>query len=485
MIENRGLLKLSGKDYTEFKNLETLRKALTATPEGDSREEFQVYRDAHDYVLIPKFLKAVPNAGHTLDYPSVRSEWGRPLVWNGKYPLKDYQAVAIEQILAAWTSTSGALLRADCGTGKTVMALNAVSRWEPKCVVILVDQNNIAKQWKERIDQFLPGSSCSIYGGDFEDIDRARDDQALFKVVLAQSLMRRDWIDDPIACTVLIVDEAHVFSAPCFASSITNINFGYSLALTATPERKDKLTWVFTAILGDTVVNVSAASNLADVHIVKIPKYSDKVTRYKMWWCKRQKMSTWENKCPQCSLWHLYPNCGGITPKTDRVILIDLIKELANSEEFDTTLKQVITTMQKKKRQVMVFSHLREHLKRLHAWACDQFGEANCGIYIGSMKKSEKAKRDAAMGRQLTFCTYGIANKALDVPHKDTAILATPISDVRQAKGRVERFSSNKPTPIIIDFDVPNVDILRGLLFKRIKTYKQAGNNLRSVVERT
>ena len=486
MIENVGLIRLSGEHYDSFLKSRDVREKLTAKADNESGSTFPVYREnlTKRYVLIPKFFAAIPGGMEPFRFPVARVGWGKLLSWNDKFPLKDYQQEAVDKLLQAWTVKSGALLRADCGTGKTVMALNAVSRWEPGCVVILVDQNNIAKQWKERIEQFLPGSVCKIFGGEFEDIDTCRKDQSVFKIVLAQSLMRRDWLDEQLLCTILVVDEAHVFSAPCFAGSIANIHFGYSLALTATPERKDNLTWVFTSILGDTIVDVSAASNLGDVHIIQVPHFSDSISRYRVWWCKREKMTTWENKCTGCHLYHLYPNCGGKLPATDRMILVDLIKEFAMSEEYQNVLKPVIATMYRKKRQVMVFSHLREHLKLLYSWACHEFGENACGIYMGSAKKSDKAKRDEAMGKQITFCTYGIANKALDVPHKDTAILSTPISDVRQAKGRVERFAANKPVPVIIDFSVPNVDIFRGLLNKRIKTYKQAGNTIRYAVER-
>ena len=476
MIENRGLLKLTGQDYQRFIGNPDLVNLLTAKSEDS--EGFQVFKTNTDkeYALIPKFLSAVPGKFPDIPYQETACQWGRILEWNDTFPLKDYQKDAVEKIINLWTLKSGALLRADCGTGKTVMALNAVSKWEPSCVVVLVDQNNIAKQWMDRINQFLPGCAVSIFGGDFKDIDKAKTDGALFKIILAQSLMRRDWVDDPILCTILLVDEAHVFSAPCFAGSIMNINFGYSLALTATPERKDKLDWVFSSILGDQRVDVAAASNLADVYVIEVPEFKDTINRYRVWWCKREKRSTWEHKCTGCHLWHLYPECGGKLRPTDRTILIDLIKTFVGNEEYDKVLKSAITMTVKKKRQIMVFSHLREHLKSLYSWACDQFGEANVGIYMGTARKADKDKRDVAMSRQLTFCTYGIANKALDVPHKDAAIFATPISDIRQAKGRVERFYKNKPVPVIIDFSVPNVDIFRGMFMRRIKTYKQSGN---------
>ena len=263
MIENVGLLKLSGDHYDDFLRSKPLQDKLTARADNESGTVFPVYKEnaTKRYVLIPKFLSAV-GVTEPFKYPAARVGWGKILKWNDAFPLKDYQADAVDKLLQTWTIKSGALLRADCGTGKTVMALNAVSKWEPECVVILVDQNNIAKQWKERVEQFLPESSCKIFGGEFEDIDNCRKDTSLFKIVLAQSLMRRDWLDDQLACTILVVDEAHVFSAPCFAGSIANIHFGYSLALTATPERKDKLTWVFNSILGDAVIDVSAASNL-------------------------------------------------------------------------------------------------------------------------------------------------------------------------------------------------------------------------------
>jgi len=436
---------------------------------SESRDYSVLKAERPGVFLCPKFL--TDNSAESLIVKKIKPGKSYPT----KFTLKPHQKEPVQITVKTLVKNTGALLQAPCGSGKTVMALSVAASLGLTSVIILVDQVNIAVQWQSSIWAVL-GLRSEIFCADYKQVTDKAVHADGFRIIVAQSLMRQNFVNNPIACDLLIVDEAHVFSAPAFLSSVFNVAFTYSLALTATPDRKDALEWVFQAVLGREIIEATKPSNNARINIVNIKLSTQiKTSDYTMWWCRPKKKSTWLAACASCDLYDLYPKCGGAALYSSgkpRIMMAGLIKRVVFDPDYVAFTKETLASFHKNKRQALIFSHLKEHLRFLYSFAVEAFGEDACGLYIGGALAEDKKNRQDAMTKPLTFCTYSIANKALDVPHKDTAFFTSPISDIRQAKGRVERDVPGKNRPVIIDPVIADIGMFRGMANKRQKTYK-------------
>ena len=111
-------------------------------------------------------------------------------------------------------------------------------------------------------------------------------------------------------------------------------------------------------------------------------------------------------------------------------------------------------------RSVLILTDRREHAYFLH----DVLPES--GLYLGGMKKDELQESSQ---RRIIIGTFSLAQEGLDIPKLDTAVFATPKSDVVQAAGRILRGGSSY-SPVIYDI----VDSgLYGMFKKRCVQYSE------------
>ena len=73
------------------------------------------------------------------------------------------------------------------------------------------------------------------------------------------------------------------------------------------------------------------------------------------------------------------------------------------------------------------------------------------GFYVGgaSSRKKEIELKESET-KDVVFGTYAMAKEGLDIPSLNTLILASPVSDVEQAVGRILR-KEQEVYPIVID----------------------------------
>ena len=494
-VYDRGLLELSPSVWSALKAADAEGR-LTARPKNymDKDIAYEIWYENEGNVLVPRGLSRVPELQAVFGLAGYPEHSGALLpakkygTFSSNIQLKEFQKGPVEDVVTTLLETGGALLRADCGSGKTVMGLEIVHQLgdDISTVLVLVDQINLAEQWQERIAEFMPEVTSAIYGGNNENLDTVREDKAQIKIVVAQSLMRKQWINKPILADLLIVDEAHVFSAPCFCEAIANIGFVYSLALTATPDRKDGLQWIFSWILGDETIEVKNTNTLTPVvYQVHLDQPRFNTGDFRMSWCRRNGKMTWLDNCRQCLHFEKFPfTCGGYLPANrqtnhiqwgDKLNMTSLVQKVTNRDEYLMWLHETTIFLAEKGRKILVFSAFRDLLQSLHALGVQTLGDKAVGLYMGVRSKREEKLRAEALCKQVTYCTYGVANKGLDVPEKDTAIFATPRSDIRQAQGRIERPLTGKPQPIIVDPVHDYIPVLVGMAKKRERLYRQAG----------
>lgn len=443
-----------------------------ATTEGvKARESFNVYLPVPGGVAVPRFSPIVKNLPVVNRSSSAIGAPDEFFTWNASSPLREAQLPGAEKAFETLRDSMGCLIKGDTGSGKTVVGLNMVYRLQPARTLVLVDQLDIAEQWAARAAQFLPNVAI-------EFLMPAAERRAIIKKIglpvtptrgvitigTAQSLYRSTTYtyDNPFVCELLICDEVHVFGAPTFMNAIFKVNYGRSIGLTATDDRKDGLDWVFRQTLGWPIVEFKGEVMTPEVYKLPAPSGSLNPDEWRRAWCRYIRGFTWEAKCKECVFYSMFPNkCGGNLPmsatgkpKWDLLNRAGLVTAWSSLPEYQDWLKNVVDTLMKKRRNTFFFGEGRAFLIAMYTWAVKKYGADKVGIYLGKGGTNDEIdisfQRHDALDKPLTFVTYGVARKALDVKAKDAAVFATPISDARQAAGRVRRSAAGKKKPIII-----------------------------------
>jgi superfamily II DNA or RNA helicase len=82
--------------------------------------------------------------------------------------LRPYQNAIVDKYIKHVGASGGGLLDVDPGKGKTVMALNIISKLQ-KSTLVIVHKSFLLNQWIERIQQFLPGARVGRIQGQIID----------------------------------------------------------------------------------------------------------------------------------------------------------------------------------------------------------------------------------------------------------------------------------------------------------------------------
>jgi len=84
--------------------------------------------------------------------------------------LRPYQNAIVDKYIKHVGPSGGGLLDVDPGKGKTVMALNIISKLQ-KSTLVIVHKSFLLNQWIERIQQFLPGARVGRIQGQIIDTE--------------------------------------------------------------------------------------------------------------------------------------------------------------------------------------------------------------------------------------------------------------------------------------------------------------------------
>jgi len=132
---------------------------------------FPVYRESLLKIYVPRYF-GMERYGSNIENKIAP---GHKIALKFAGELRDYQNVIVDKFLKAATTTNancggGGLLDVDPGKGKTVMALKVIERLAVKTLVV-VHKSFLTNQWKERIEQFLPGARVGTIQGQVFDIE--------------------------------------------------------------------------------------------------------------------------------------------------------------------------------------------------------------------------------------------------------------------------------------------------------------------------
>lgn len=234
-----------------FVNVEGIKNALTFQF-FENREPtlLQLWRETDHHLVVPReFYRAdefgVPMVDcRPLSFPTVNIE--SRIVLDAKRPHLTVQRDA----LAALLSARGGVLELACGLGKTVIALELISRLHVPALIV-VDNTQLLVQWQKEITKFLnvPFEEIGLIGSGVFDWKKPivmGTYQTLAKLAPTFPEEARRWFG------VTIWDEGHHVAAPTFSKSV-DLFYGRRYALTATPERADGLNVIVDFHIGPTI----------------------------------------------------------------------------------------------------------------------------------------------------------------------------------------------------------------------------------------
>ena len=218
------------------------------------------------------------------------------------------------------------------------------------------------------------------------------------------------------------------------------------LGISATVDRKDKLTRVLHMFIGDKIYTEQRDND--DIVCVRAINYvtaDPEFNNVELDFRGNPKYSTMITKL--CTY----------GPRSDFVVGVigDLLKEEPEN-------------------QIMVLCHNRSLLTYLNE-AINHRKLTTVGFYVGGMKQANLQETET---KQIVLATYAMAAEALDIKTLSTLIMITPKTDIIQSVGRILRVKHDNP--IIVDI-VDAHDIFQNQWVQRRRFYKKCNYRIRQV----
>ena len=443
------------KSFLTLKNPEIQKKKAMGFWTGNLKPIIYLYTKKDNNIIIPigclddiwklhsiKEDYVVDFGNHEkIDFPEL------------SFPPYDYQEKAIQAMIKA----KRGILKANCGSGKSICAINIIKRLGYKSLII-VQTMEILNQFKDYCLKVMNLSKEDI------GIIAAGKVEIGSKVTIAlrQTLCKIDLTRYKNEWNTIICDECqNICSNPSqitqYEKILNNLSAEYRISLSATPKRQDGLTNGMIALCGK-IKHEITSEEVADKTIkaviqpiltdYEIPEYAQNVDGT----LDYTKMPT------------------VLAEDKDRnKLILDLLKE--NKDNY-----------------CLVLSVRLIGLRQLH----EQLGE---GLLIDGSQttKTAKKEREEAIEKMRNkeehylFATMQLAKEGLDIKSLNRLFLIAPTKNSNvliQAVGRIERKDTNKQTPVVYDF--VDKDIYYEKAFKSRKTiYKKNGNKILNIFDTT
>lgn len=426
--------------------IKEIEKELTVTPNNfsfmgnnDSDNSFQVFQKSPKKIYMPKFYglskygePEIRKITEGLDMHSNVSFQGS-LRENQLKPVEDFLNTAKNPL------KMGGILQLPPGWGKTVMALYISVQLFKKTLVV-VHKDFLLKQWKERIEQYIPSAKIGI-------IKQAVNTSNGCDIVIAslQTLLSRNFSDNSFG--LVIVDECHHMGAQVFCKALHRMNYQYSLGLSATVQRADGMSKVFKWFLGDIVFKAQRDKDPKSLK-VQLVRFQDDSPVY----CREVRLYN-----GQVNMAKMLNNICEYLPRTRHMVKV--LNEVLKEEPG---------------RNVIILSDRRNHLTQIYNIMMQTgFDGDNMGFYVGGMKQEALIESES---KQILLGTYNMVSEGFDLPKLDTLVMASPKSNVEQSVGRIQRKAACdiENTPLVIDV-IDNFSVFKNQSKKRNAFYKSRG----------
>jgi len=454
---------LGKKGYTIPKSIiskqdeEFLRKDLFVKPVvmgnafgAGENTVFPVFRENANKMYLPRFY-GIQRYG----IPS-KSEIGEGEDIDVSFPkpLRDYQDKIVDVYMKYVNSPicceseqkgNGGILEVPCGRGKTVLALKIISLLKKKTLII-VHKEFLMNQWIDRINEFLPGAKVGKIQGSVFDVE-GND----IVIGMIQTLYDKEYPIETFSCFGLtIIDEVHRIGSEQFSRTLFKTITPYMLGISATVDRKDKLTKVLYMFIGEKIYTEKREDDdLVSVRAIRYQTNDPEFKEVEVDFRGTAKYSTMITKLCEFG------------PRSD--FIIKVIKDLVEEEPDN---------------QIMILCHNRSLLSYLYDGITYR-NIAPVGYYVGGMKQKNLQETET---KQIVLATYAMAAEALDIKSLSTLVMVTPKTDITQSVGRILRVKHENP--IIVDI-VDSHDLFQNQWAQRRRFYKKCNYRIREIDSKT
>ena len=338
----------------------------------------------------------------------------------------------------------GGIISVPCGGGKTVMALYCICALKVKTLFI-AHKDFLLTQFIERAALFIPTAKIGIIKQNkviTEDCD--------IVIGSLQSIAMRDY--DPKIFSefgLVIIDECHHTSAEVFSNALVKVTSPIMMGLSATLNRKDGLRRVFEWFLGKPVMPVKKASAPKATMDVKVYKFRCNDPEY------NTVLSMYNGRI---NMTGMLTNICSYRPRTHFIvgIILDILK--------DTN------------RKVLVLGERRSLLKDIENILRSNDNTLTIGYYVGGMTRTQLKNSEDA---RVILATYQMASEGMDIASLNTLVMASPIGDIEQSIGRIQRQKADEQTITPLTIDIYDTFSIFNNRFKtRSKFYKSKGFNV-------
>lgn len=447
------------KDTLSPKEIAHLKKELWGKPLQDTHfnmygnvVKFPLFVETKNKLYIPKMYGINRYGPPTSELPNYTGvTWDRDIPFVGE--LFERQKEPVDIVVSELLSgKSGGILALSTGFGKTIGALNVLSRLRVKTLII-VNKIALMKQWESEIAMFLPEARVGILQGQ-KNIDVHDKD---IVIGMLQSLATIDYPDSIFeGFGVLVADEVHNTSSRVFSKVLMRTSCKYTVGLSATPQRSDGCEYVFKWFIGDVLYKSSNARKGLPpvVNIVKITSedYREISSVNRM---------TGNNQIQFTSMLSEL-----VTMQKRNRLVVEMIKDLVVRED----------------RKILVLSDRREHLKTIkRALDEDLSVTFTYGLFLGQMKIAELERSKAS---QVILASYQAFGEGVSERDLDTLFLITPKKFVGHLKtvknesgkleqivGRIFRKDHVERPPLIVDFN-DHFSVYKNQSRQRLTFYK-------------
>tara|TARA_Y100000992_G_scaffold280722_2_gene227976 strand:- start:4445 stop:5944 length:1500 start_codon:yes stop_codon:yes gene_type:complete len=412
---------LSDNELNFLKN-DLFMKPFVPVKKFDAPDSFPVYRENSSKIYIPRFYGinryGLPNTSQISPGLNINLKFAKEL----REYQKNIVSIYINYVNSPISNDSnifgnGAILEVPCGRGKTVMALNIISILSKKTLII-VHKEFLLNQWIERINEFLPGAKIGKIQADVYDV---KDKDIV--IGMLQTLYIKSFEQDSFSeFGLTIIDEVHRIGSEQFSKALLKCVTPYMLGISATVERKDKLTNLLYMFIGDRIYKEDKRDDdQVTVRSINFINNDDDFNNVEYDFRGSVKYSTMISKL--CNF----------NPRSE--LIIKVTSNLIHNDN---------------QKQIMILAHNKSLLNYLHQ-RISLLNFASVGFYIGGMKAKDLTDTES---KQIVLATYAMAAEALDIKTLSTLIMASPKTDITQSIGRILRIKGNNP--IVIDVIDPH-----------------------------
>jgi superfamily II DNA or RNA helicase len=415
---------------------------------------------------------------------------------NKKRALRDYQQRAKESAIKYLLEWGGATIIADCGAGKTAMALSIAAHFNRKTLV-LCNRTFLMQQWKHDIN----GKSWT-WSDDNTDIGTIPETSVRNKCdickkkILVDSIFlisefclcgskyihewtktiepREGWLNTSVGwlqgsngidtvnkdivvasiesisqCSyskdllsefgLIIIDEMHHLAALTLSQVLPKLPARYILGISATPDRNDGLEHLLYWLAGPTCFVYKRLPSITG-------KYNTVTVKQILYEKGLRKEILYNN---------------------GKIGFSAMITCLSTDEERNKFLLTLIQdAIDRDRKKILIVTSIVNHAKFLsESLRCIAiFG--GCSQILLAQAKSVSTK--------LVVATYQFLEEGYDDPNIDTLVMSLPRSKVQQVVGRCERTHIGKLVPEVIDI-VDTFSVFEAMSWKRHKFYKSRG----------